>query len=105
MGYLVGREAVHRLMDTQPEKTINELKALALEEDDVVDLYDMRIRYDGPFILVDMKIEVDQYKSVREGHAIASRIKKKIIESRDDVGDVLIHVNPKGERDKKERKS
>ncbi|HEY2156024.1 MAG TPA: cation diffusion facilitator family transporter [Isosphaeraceae bacterium] len=54
----------------------------------------LRIRKAGLEYLVDIHIEVDPDLTVREGHAIAHRVKDRLIGGIGPVRDVLVHVEP-----------
>jgi cation diffusion facilitator family transporter len=54
----------------------------------------LRIRKAGLEYLVDIHIEVDPDLTVREGHAIAHRVKDRLIGRINPVRDVLVHVEP-----------
>jgi cation diffusion facilitator family transporter len=65
------------LMDTQGVKNVHELRTRKMAHRVLVDAH----------ILVDLKI------SVSEGHSIAERARKRVIESHESVNDVLVHVD------------
>lgn len=54
----------------------------------------IRAREHGHYILVDLRISIDHYKTIKEGHDLAKLIKGKLMESNDNIEEVLIHLNP-----------
>jgi cation diffusion facilitator family transporter len=54
----------------------------------------LRIRKVGLEYLVDIHVEVDRDETVVEGHAIAHRVKDRLIRQVPAVRDVLVHVEP-----------
>lgn len=44
--------------------------------------------------MIDVKISVDPYITVEEGHAIARKVKQNLQNKHADIEDVLVHVNP-----------
>jgi len=54
----------------------------------------LKARHSGLDILVDLEIEVDSKLTVEEGHAIATRVEKRILKKVGKVAEVLVHVNP-----------
>ncbi|AEH50745.1 cation diffusion facilitator family transporter [Pseudothermotoga thermarum] len=56
----------------------------------------VRVRQVGYKYYVDLDIEVDENITVKEGHEIATTVKRAIIEQNDRVADVMVHVEPKG---------
>ena len=55
-----------------------------------------RIRKIGSYLIVDLDIEVPGEISVYEGHEVAKEVEQIIKKRIDNVYDVLIHVEPKG---------
>lgn len=55
-----------------------------------------RIRKIGSYLIVDLDIEVSGEMSVYEGHEIAKEVEKSIKSQIENVYDVLIHIEPKG---------
>ncbi|WP_350342759.1 cation diffusion facilitator family transporter [Proteinivorax tanatarense] len=94
-GAKIFMDAVKELMDTAPEPEIlEEIKQTALGVKGLKELNDVKARWHGAKILVDLKICVDPQATVEKGHSIAAQAKEMVIKTVDDVGDVLIHVNP-----------
>lgn len=88
-------QSIRELIDEAPADTL--IKAItdaALQTVGVLCISELKARRNGPVILVDLKLCVNKYLSVEEGHRIAGRAKQAIIEAEPEVGDVLIHVNP-----------
>jgi len=55
---------------------------------------DVKVRSYGPRTVVDLTLVVKDTLSVIEGHAIASKVKEKIIEKHENVEEVMVHVDP-----------
>lgn len=95
VGYDILKDTSYELMDGRPEKEkIEKLINLAEKIEGVKDIHDIKLRSYGPRYIADLKIAVDGKLTVKEGHNIAVKVKNKIIESEDDVKDVLVHVDP-----------
>lgn len=54
----------------------------------------IRAREHGNYILVDLRISVDYFKTIKEGHDLSRKIKEKLMEENDNIREVLIHLNP-----------
>jgi cation diffusion facilitator family transporter len=54
----------------------------------------IRAREHGHYILVDLRISIDHFKTIKEGHDLAKLIKGKLMENDDNIDEVLIHLNP-----------
>lgn len=88
-------DAVRELIDTAPPKElVREIGAWALTVDGVKSVHEVRARYYGPKILVDLKLCVNRRVTVQAGHDIGKKAKQAIIEHIPNVDDVLVHVNP-----------
>ena len=51
-------------------------------------------RTHGSYVIVDIKVSVDQNITVKEGHDIAMEVKQSLILKHEEVEDVLVHINP-----------
>ncbi len=93
------KPALSELMDSVPEgKLVDKVKTTALAIDGVVGLDKCKIRKMGFDYFIDLDIVVDGNISVRKGHAIAHKVKKKLIAEIPGVSNALIHVEPDDER-------
>ena len=62
---------------------------------EVRDLHKLRSRYVGPTgLVVDVHIHVDPNMSVTESHALSHKIKRKLLQSGENVIDVFVHIEP-----------
>ena len=57
-----------------------------------------RMRRIAGFWDIDLDIEVEPHLTVREAHTIASRIEKQIKKRLDNVYDIMIHIEPHGDK-------
>ncbi len=73
---------------------VDEIKKLAFSMDGVKGVHAIRSRHIGGGVSVDLHILVEPDLSVKEGHAIAGKVKSRILTEREDVIDVLIHIEP-----------
>lgn len=67
--------------------------------DGVVNPHKIRIRKTGEMFYVDMDIEVDGRLSVAAGHRIATEVGAAVRRSLENVADVMVHVEPEGNRE------
>ncbi|TFE00537.1 cation diffusion facilitator family transporter [Jeotgalibacillus salarius] len=56
-------------------------------------------RTHGHYIVIDIKVSVDPYITVEEGHRISKNVKRILLEQHEDVNQVLVHINPFNETD------
>jgi cation diffusion facilitator family transporter len=102
VAYLIFRIAKNMLMDSSDilmERNINLAK---LEEyavivsgfPEVKRIDRLRAREHGHYVLVDLRISIDYFKTIKEGHDLSHAIKKSLMDKNDNIGEVLIHLNP-----------
>ncbi|OMF20122.1 cation-efflux pump [Paenibacillus sp. FSL H7-0331] len=88
-------ETVGILMDkTVSIEKLNEYAALIQTISQVKRIDRLRAREHGHYILVDVRVSIPGELSIQEGHDISRKIKGAIIDSHNDVDEVLIHLNP-----------
>ncbi len=99
LGLQVVRETSLTLMDTMPEDDLmKSIRATALTVPGALDVEKCFARKTGLRYHVDLHLEVDPNLSVRRGHSIAEEVRNKVKGDLPWVADVLVHVEPYGER-------
>ena len=87
--------ALSELIDVgAPIETRRKIRDIALKNDGVLQVHDIRTRYISASIQVELHIVVEGSITVREGHAIADDVRKRIVEEITEVLDVTVHVDP-----------
>jgi cation diffusion facilitator family transporter len=100
LGLQVVRETSLTLMDTMPDDIrMAEIRASAKSVRGALDVEKCYARKTGLRYHVDLHLEVDPDLSVRRGHSIAEEVRNKVRADLPWVADVLIHVEPYGERE------
>jgi cation diffusion facilitator family transporter len=92
--FLLFRAPIRDLMDTQPRDAVDLARRTAEQVPGVRGTEKMAARTSAGRMWIDLHLTVDPDLSVREGHAIAHRVKDAIMAADDRVADVLIHVEP-----------
>ncbi len=91
--------ALKELSDTAPGPVVVEAIArTAGEAEGVRQVHDIRARYSGPQVFVEVHIVVDPDLSVRQGHGIAGDVKWRLLGGLTDVTRVIVHVDPDTKR-------
>jgi cation diffusion facilitator family transporter len=93
--------AISELIDVgAPTEICKKIENIALRNESVLQVHDIRTRYISSSIQVDLHIVVEGLITVREGHDIADDVRARIIDSIPEVLDVTVHVDPpeKGHR-------
>jgi cation diffusion facilitator family transporter len=87
--------AFKELSDTAPAPAeVEAIAEKAREVEGVRQVHDIRARYSGPQIFVEVHIVVDPNLSVRQGHEIAREVKWRLLGDLHDVTRVIVHVDP-----------
>ncbi len=95
IGWQTFKSASHDLMDGLPDEgVLATITATALGVEGVENVHEIRGRRSGQYIIVDLKLEMDPDMTVKQSHAIATEVKKRIFARFMNVGDVMIHINP-----------
>ncbi len=95
IGFRLIRDSSISLMDVVVD---NEEKSAVYETivkvPGVMRIDDLRMRTNGSYFLVDVKIGVDPSITVLEGHTITKQVKSAVLDRHPQVYDILVHVNP-----------
>lgn len=95
MGLDYGWNSVKELVDTAvDEKTFIQIEQLIQGVDGVKKIHQLRSRFMGHNILIDVHILVCPYISVSEGHFIAQHVHQTLLKKLQHVKDVIVHVDP-----------
>ncbi len=76
------------------EQKIKHIQELVSSVDGVVSLHQVRTRFQGNGLYVDLHIQVNPNLTVIEGHAIAGRAKHILLDDDSQILDVLVHLEP-----------
>ncbi len=89
------KESVGNLMDESPPYSVTEkIKRVINSTNGVENITELKIRKSGPYIYIDVEIEIDPMITVKMAHDIAEHVKERLISSNAYINDVMVHVNP-----------
>lgn len=95
IGYETFSSAAHYLMDgCVSQDFVGDVMKLAEGVEGVEHVHEIRCRRSGQYVIIDLKLDMDPEMTVRRSHAIATEVKRLIFERFQNVGDVMIHINP-----------
>lgn len=95
----IGKESTNALMEKNLDADKIGLYTLAITTVPQVRRIDrIRAREHGHYIIMDVRVSVPAELSIQEGHDISRQIKEAILDSDQNVQEVLIHLNPYYER-------
>ena len=98
-GWRLLRPALNELMDASPgPAVVEDIKKVAATITGVAHVEKCIVRKVGYHFFVDMHVEVDPEMTVQRAHEIAHDVKDKVRNALPAVYDVLIHVEPAGQK-------
>lgn len=93
--YDIFRDAIGKMTDEAcDDAMVEEIKAVVLAQDGVIELDDIKTRLFGNKAYVDIEIAVEGEKTLREAHQIAEIVHDKVEEGFANVKHCMVHVNP-----------
>jgi len=93
-GLTIGYESLMELTDKGVEQNIlKSINQILSEIKGVEHFHRVRARRMGPYMLVDLHIEVEQTISVSASHQVAERVRHSIVQQIPSVNEVLVHVD------------
>lgn len=94
LGIRIVITAIHTLMDRSLDaETIEKLKEKVRAVEGIKEVNSLVSKPIGIDYLVDVKVSVDCYLSIAEGHIISDKVKETLI-SENCIHDAIIHINP-----------
>ncbi|MFA9460391.1 cation diffusion facilitator family transporter [Thiohalorhabdus sp. Cl-TMA] len=97
-GGKLGWDAIKELVDTAlDQQEVEQIRRLMLRVEGVKSVHNLKTRRMGPEVLVDVHVQVPGTVSVSEGHQIAERVRKHVIQQHPEVSEVLVHVDPEND--------
>lgn len=95
MGFKLGKDAVNVTLETVLDDDDTEhFFECVLKVDGVKRVDTLNARTHGSYVIIDVKISVAPEITVDDGHAIAARVKERLMDDHEEVQDVYVHVNP-----------
>ena len=89
------RPGMRELVDTgAPPEVYVEIRRLAIDTEGVLGVHDVRTRYVGAELCIDLHIEVGGNITVNEGHHVATRVIRRLKAQGPHVVDVMVHIDP-----------
>jgi cation diffusion facilitator family transporter len=105
VSYYIIKEASLVLMDAcQCSDIIFDIENVAKGITHVKNVRDVRLRKIGPYVMGDMRVEVDGMMTVNEAHRIKTEIEEKVKREFDEVAEIRVRVEPAEIGDKQKEK-
>jgi len=75
-------------------ETCEQIKEIALSHPEVRQVHNIRTRFTGNSLQVDLHMVVDGSMTVYDGHLVAEEVKNRVMAYGPDVVDVVVHIEP-----------
>jgi len=86
---------ISEVIDKGVDKEINsKLKNMALETPEVKSVHNLRTRYSGGSLSIDMHLVLSPKITLHEAHTISNKVRDYFLASELDIMEVLIHLDP-----------
>ena len=92
--YDSAKEILKRLMDVVDPELLENIEKYAKEIEDVKSVHDVKARWIGHELRVDLSIAVNDDRSVKEGHDISVRTQSALTKKIPHLRNITIHVDP-----------
>lgn len=93
--YDILKDGVVKLLDTSCGKGYEEqMEQYIAAQEGVVHVDSLRTRMFGNKVYIDLEIQVDGEKSLREAHVVAEHVHNEVEHTFPDVKHIMIHLNP-----------
>lgn len=95
MGWDYGWNSVKELVDTAVDpELLGRIEQIIQNVDGVQKIHQLRSRFMGSDVLIDVHVLVSPKISVSEGHYIAQHVHQSLIDQIESVRDVIVHIDP-----------
>jgi cation diffusion facilitator family transporter len=95
IGGKIGWDSAMRTIDTAPGVDYElKVERMILEVPGALAVREMKFRYVGNMIAIEAHVGMDSELTVREGHDIATAVKRSVMERDSRIYDVVVHVEP-----------
>ena len=88
-------DAIGKMTDrAADDKTVLKIREVALSQEGVIEIDDLKTRKFGDKVYIDLEIAVDGSMTLNEAHTIAERVHDKIEQSIPSAKHCMVHINP-----------
>jgi cation diffusion facilitator family transporter len=94
IGVKMGKEVLYRLLDAIEPEMVKALERHAASVPGVKTVHDIRARWIGREVRMELHVGVDGELSVIEGHRIAEKVRHALLHRFPRLSDVTVHIDP-----------
>ena len=97
VAWSVGKNVIIRMLDESDPKLVDELEEHVMEVDGVQSVSNIRPRWMGRHIYVELLIEVDGELSLKKAHAIGEEVRHYLFHHFPNILEIKVHIDPFGD--------
>lgn len=94
LAWEVGRDVLGRLMDAIEPDTVNDIERIARDTPGAEQVHDIRARWLGHAITIELHVSVDGRLPLVDAHAIGESVRARLLTHVPRVTAVIVHVDP-----------
>ncbi len=95
IGLKFGKEAVLVLLDANLDpKTVEKIKSIATNFEDVEGVHDIKVRRSGPYVFAELHLETRKRLSIQKADEISKNLEKRIMNEINDLDSLTIKIEP-----------
>lgn len=95
VGFEIFKECFQQLIDVSIHlEELEKLKSLILKQRKIYEINDIRTRRHGSKVFVDIRVSVDPYMDIYDGHTVTEEVEDIIRTEVKNVEDVIVHLDP-----------
>lgn len=97
VGYNLAKDSSLVIMEkvlTDDDKSVQAFKKTVMDIEGVKRIDTLYARTHGSYVIIDIKLSVESYLSIEEGHTIGKHVKDTLMDEYPQVENVLVHLNP-----------
>jgi cation diffusion facilitator family transporter len=95
ISYRLGKKALNALMDISPsQETMGRIGNIIGSTKGVRHFHKLKARQVGNRLLIDVHIQLPSRITIRKGHYIAHRVKRRLVKELPDIKEVTVHIEP-----------
>jgi cation diffusion facilitator family transporter len=93
----VGRDVLRRLMDAVEPELLPRIRQIVATVDGVEDVHDIRARYVGRSLAVQLNAEASPVLTLRDAHDLGEKIRHRLVHEIPQIIAVDVHLDPAGD--------
>lgn len=95
ISYRLGKKSLNALMDISPsQETMERIGSIIGSTKDVRHFHKLKARQSGSKLFIDVHVQLLPHITLRKGHYIAHRVKRRLVKEFPEIKEVTVHIEP-----------